>query len=83
MRGSFWSRLQILWCKLTHAAPMWPTHGYYRCPVCLRKYPVPWGGREGSPAGPSDLPAGMHSAEVSGSGIPQWAYAEEGRRNQL
>lgn len=31
-----------LWCKLFHPHPMWPIHGYYRCPRCFRQYPVPW-----------------------------------------
>jgi hypothetical protein len=31
-----------LWCKLKHPAPMWPISGYYRCPECLRQYPVLW-----------------------------------------
>jgi hypothetical protein len=21
---------------------MWPVNGYYKCPVCLHAYPVPW-----------------------------------------
>lgn len=36
------SRLQTLWCKSVHPAPMWPVKGYYQCPVCLRSYAVPW-----------------------------------------
>jgi hypothetical protein len=85
MKRSFWCRLQILWCKLTHPVPMWPIRGYYRCPACLREYSVPWGGREGAPAGPSALLAGVHSAaaEASGFGIPQLAYADSRRRNPL
>lgn len=30
------------WCKMMHRDPMWPVAGYYRCPDCLRQYPVPW-----------------------------------------
>ncbi len=37
-----WSRLETLWCRQMHPAPMWPAHGYYQCPDCLRRYPVPW-----------------------------------------
>jgi hypothetical protein len=37
-----WSWLQQLWCAWTHPTPMWPIHGYYVCPQCMRKYPVPW-----------------------------------------
>jgi hypothetical protein len=32
------------WCKTTHSRPMWPMHGRYTCPECLREYPVPWEG---------------------------------------
>ncbi len=35
-------QLGRLWCKMTHPAPMWPVHGHYLCPACLRSYPVPW-----------------------------------------
>jgi hypothetical protein len=35
-------RLGALWCKSMHPAPMWPVHGHYQCPTCLRSYPVPW-----------------------------------------
>ncbi|MFN7998559.1 MAG: hypothetical protein U0Q18_33360 [Bryobacteraceae bacterium] len=31
-----------LWCRMTHAGPMWPISGEYRCATCLRKYPVSW-----------------------------------------
>jgi hypothetical protein len=30
------------WCKLMHPDPMWPVNGFYRCPSCLRQYPVQW-----------------------------------------
>ena len=36
------SRVAAEWCRLTHPAPMWPVNGYYKCPVCLHAYPVPW-----------------------------------------
>jgi hypothetical protein len=36
------SQLAELWCRSLHPAPMWPVKGRYRCPVCLRSYPVPW-----------------------------------------
>ena len=42
MRKTFWSWLADLWCRLIHPSPMWPVHGYYRCPACQRQYPVPW-----------------------------------------
>lgn len=31
-----------LWCRAFHKAPMWPVNGYYRCPDCLRTFPVAW-----------------------------------------
>jgi hypothetical protein len=34
--------LERFWCKSFHPAPMWPIHGHYRCPRCLRLYPVAW-----------------------------------------
>jgi len=37
-------RLRVLWCQLTHDAPMWPIHGSYRCRTCGQSYPVPWAG---------------------------------------
>jgi hypothetical protein len=30
------------WCRMMHPAPMWPSHGSYRCRTCWREYPVPW-----------------------------------------
>ncbi len=30
------------WCRAMHDGPMWPIHGEYACPTCLRRYPVPW-----------------------------------------
>ncbi len=40
--GSLAVRIAEAWCRLTHPAPMWPVHGRYQCPKCLRTYPVPW-----------------------------------------
>ena len=49
MKKTFWSLIADLWCRLIHPAPMWPVHGYYRCPACWRQYAVPWEARvEGS-----------------------------------
>jgi hypothetical protein len=41
-----WNWISELWCKKMHESPMWPIHGKYICPQCLREYPVAW---EGSP----------------------------------
>ena len=32
------------WCKKMHSGAMWPIHGKYIYPRCLREYPVAWGG---------------------------------------
>ncbi len=42
MTRTLWYRIAELWCAVMHPAPMWPCGGYYRCPKCLRKRPVPW-----------------------------------------
>ncbi|HEY1342721.1 MAG TPA: hypothetical protein VGF59_34700 [Bryobacteraceae bacterium] len=30
------------WCRKMHTRAMWPIHGRYVCPQCLREYPVVW-----------------------------------------
>ena len=37
------------WCQATHPDPMWPVQGMYRCPKCMRQYPVPWEARTNEP----------------------------------
>jgi len=39
-----------VWCKRMHRGAMWPIHGKYVCPQCLREFPVAWnsGRRESS-----------------------------------
>jgi hypothetical protein len=37
-----WDRISELWCKSMHSKAMWPMHGKYTCPDCLREYPVIW-----------------------------------------
>ncbi len=34
--------LSRFWCQAMHPNPMWPVNGQYRCPACLRVYPVAW-----------------------------------------
>ncbi len=34
--------LSRMWCQAMHPSPMWPVNGQYRCPECLRVYPVAW-----------------------------------------
>jgi len=37
-----WNRIAEMWCKSMHSSAMWPIHGKYICPECLREYPVAW-----------------------------------------
>ena len=30
------------WCRAMHQKAMWPIHGRYICPECLREHPVEW-----------------------------------------
>ncbi|MBL8231830.1 MAG: hypothetical protein JNL98_25255 [Bryobacterales bacterium] len=39
---NLWSYVENVWCYVMHPAPMRPVSGQYRCPSCLRQYPVPW-----------------------------------------
>jgi hypothetical protein len=39
-----WDRIAALWCRNLHSKAMWPIHGKYICPSCLREYPVQWDG---------------------------------------
>ncbi len=32
------------WCQRMHTSTMWPIHGKYICPRCLREYAVSWEG---------------------------------------
>lgn len=36
------SSLSRSWCQAMHPSPMWPVNGQYRCPTCMRVYPVAW-----------------------------------------
>lgn len=47
--ASLYSGVAEAWCQLTHPEPMWPIHGHYICPKCLRTYPVRWESRLGPP----------------------------------
>jgi hypothetical protein len=40
------SDVSKVWCQMTHPSPMWPVNGQYRCPKCLRLFPVPWEQRQ-------------------------------------
>jgi hypothetical protein len=50
------ARIADLWCRLTHAEPMWPSHGQYECRTCGRRYPVCW---------QEPLPAASHRSAFS------------------
>jgi len=36
------AKIADLWCRLMHAAPMWPAHGQYECRTCGRRHRVCW-----------------------------------------
>ena len=51
------------WCVKMHPEPMRPVNHIYRCPKCLRVFPVPWDPPRTKPAekvaafvGPTDAP---------------------------
>lgn len=54
-----WNRVSELWCRTFHARAMWPIHGKYICPTCLREYPVAW----------EDTPARLKSTAAAGHSI--------------
>ena len=35
-------RIASFWCRVAHTKAMWPMHGRYICPQCLREHPVFW-----------------------------------------
>ena len=49
-----------LWCKKMHSQAMWPIHGKYICPQCLREYPVAWEG----PASPAEYAPSLRKANL-------------------
>lgn len=53
------------WCKSVHARPMWPIHGHYICPRCLRRYPVNWDISKPAARGRCSPPAPLAPARVS------------------
>jgi hypothetical protein len=50
-----------LWCKKMHSQPMWPIHGKYICPQCLREYRVAWEG----PASPEEYAPSLRRTNPS------------------
>jgi len=38
------NRISDFWCKRMHNRAMWPIHGKYICPQCLREHRVNWEG---------------------------------------
>ena len=39
-----WNRISAIWCQKLHGKAMWPIHGKYICPRCLREHRVTWEG---------------------------------------
>jgi len=42
MRKRMLNWIANLWCRKMHSGAMWPIHGRYICPRCLREYTVEW-----------------------------------------
>jgi hypothetical protein len=38
------NRIAVAWCQKMHTRTMWPMHGKYTCPQCMREYAVSWEG---------------------------------------
>jgi hypothetical protein len=36
------NKISELWCRKMHTKAMWPIHGRYICPQCLRTHAVVW-----------------------------------------
>ena len=54
-----------LWCRNMHAKAMWPIHGRYICPQCLREHALAWEGpaRAAEYADPALRPAAIRISE--------------------
>ncbi|SPF40852.1 hypothetical protein SBA4_2600007 [Candidatus Sulfopaludibacter sp. SbA4] len=61
-----WNRISELWCQKVHTGAMWPIHGKYICPQCLREHRLAWEGpvRGSDYADPSLRSASMGLASV-------------------
>jgi len=61
-----------VWCKRMHRGAMWPIHGKYVCPRCLREYPVAWDGDrlEASAAPMAQSMAGLTAQVALASSSP-------------
>ncbi len=55
------NRAAETWCKWMHPAPMWPIHGQYQCPKCLRYHPVSWENKEAEPGTADAVPVPLGS----------------------
>jgi hypothetical protein len=56
-------RIASFWCRVAHTKAMWPMHGKYICPQCLREYPVFWQDSNR----PASLTAGKPASEYPGT----------------
>jgi hypothetical protein len=61
--------LSEFWCKTMHQQAMWPIHGKYICPQCLREYPLNWEG----PARASEYAPSLRKAELAVATTPAFA----------
>jgi hypothetical protein len=62
-REGMFDRISDLWCKKMHSQAMWPIHGHYICPKCLREHQVPW-------EGPVDPALDYLDPKLRDAGIP-------------
>lgn len=54
-----WNRFSDLWCRAMHRKAMWPIHGRYICPECLREHRVDWAAQPHEYVDPA-----LHTAEL-------------------
>ncbi len=59
--------ISTFWCQKMHTKAMWPIHGRYICPQCLRTYPVAW--EEPVTAATAPLTAGAPQADLQHSTV--------------
>jgi len=70
------NRISELWCRKMHSRAMWPIHGRYICPDCLREYRVEWEG----PAKPEEY---AHPASQPRSLVTQVAPVSDLRSYEV
>jgi hypothetical protein len=67
------NRIADFWCRKMHNEAMWPIHGKYICPRCLREHALEWEG----PATPADY--GRSSLPQSSGAIESQVWLTDHR----